>query len=199
MQAVVSALSYLRCNSSQLKEYSFNTDTKHNKDSFCEQADWKRYVKICVLKEKTKKSLTKSSLVLWLACSLTRFEEFCPRTHRHPRLTGASRESYSTLSFFTNNLHISVRTNIPVKKKKGTEMKEYSMHYFFTLSPQTHCGWWWDWSLDYHLPNICFSGHIHPLSHKRNKLDLGYSYSKWMLCCLLKLSLMLFPWEAWEH
>lgn len=134
MQAVVSALSYLRCNSSQLKEYSFNTDTKHNKDSFCEQADWKRYVKICVLKEKTKKSLTKSSLVLWLACSLTRFEEFCPKTHRHPRLTGASRESYSTLSFFTNNLHISVRTNIPVKKKKGTEMKEYSMHYFFLPS-----------------------------------------------------------------
>lgn len=133
MQAVVSALSYLRCNSSQLKEYSFNTDTKHNKDSFCEQADWKRHVKICVLKKKTKKSLTKSSLVLWLACSLTRFEEFCPRTHRHPRLTGASRESYSTLSFFTNNLHISVRTNIPVKKK-GTEMKEYSMHYFFLPS-----------------------------------------------------------------
>lgn len=118
MQAVVSALSYLRCNSSRLKEYSFNTDTKHNKDSFCEQADWKRHVKVCVLKEKTKKSLTKSSLVLWLACSLTRFEEFCPRTHRQPRLTGASRESYSTLSFFTNNLHISVRTNIPVKKKR---------------------------------------------------------------------------------
>lgn len=150
MQAVVSALSYLRCNSSQLKEYSFNTDTKHNKDSFCEQADWKRYVKICVLKEKTKKSLTKSSLVLWLACSLTRFEEFCPRTHRQPRLTGASRESYSTLSFFTNNLHISVRTNIPVKKKYRDEGVLYALLFLPSAPRLTVGGGGTD-----HLTTIC--------------------------------------------